>query len=73
MNLKYSIKIPNNINFFYSKKKNILIIKGPLTQRSLTLKLKIIVLKSDKLILVTSIPCSRIANNEKKKPKSYSW
>lgn len=70
MNFKYSIKIPSNINVFYCDKKNILIVKGPLNQKSLKLKIKIIISKINKLIILTTIPCFKVAKNEKKKLKA---
>ena len=70
MNFKHAIKIPNNISVFYHKKKNILSIKGPLTQRSLKLKLKIILLKKYKLIIFTTIPGIKASNDVKKKMKA---
>ena len=70
MHFKYSIKIPSNINVFYCDKKNILILKGSLMQKSLKLKVKIIVSKTNKVIIITKIPCFKISNNEKKTLKA---
>jgi large subunit ribosomal protein L6 len=70
MNLKYKIKIPNTLNIFYCSKKNILIVKGPLKQKSIKLKIKLLISKNNSLIFVTTIPCFKIANNEKKNLKA---
>jgi len=64
---KYRIKIPNKTTVLYSNQKNILTIIGPLTKKSLKLKLKINILKKTQQIEVSSIPFSKISNNQKKK------
>lgn len=66
-NKKYTVKIPDKINFFYSKKKKIIIIKGPLTQRSLKIKTLIKIKKNE--IEVTSLPLLKMSNNLQKKLK----
>ena len=40
------VKIPKSITIFYNNTKNLLILKGPLDQKSLKLSIKIIILKS---------------------------
>lgn len=73
MNLKKErniIKIPNNILVLYCKKKNILIIKGPLLQKLISLKLKIFINKDKKLIKISKVPIMNISNKERKKIKS---
>jgi large subunit ribosomal protein L6 len=67
---KYNIKISNNNTVLYCNKKNILTIIGPLTKKSLRLKLKIRILESKKTILVLSTPLTKLSNNEKKNIKS---
>ena len=62
------VKIPKNINIFYNNTKNLLILKGPLDQKSVKLSIKIIILKSK--IKVTSIPLIKISNNKIKTLKS---
>lgn len=67
---KYKIKIPNNINILYSQKKKLITVIGPLNIKSLKLELKIKILKTEKTILVTRIPFSKLSNNKKKKLKT---
>lgn len=66
-NKKYTVKIPDKINIFYSKEKKILIIKGPITQKSLKIENKIKI-KENK-IEVTSLSLSKTRNNLLKKLK----
>jgi large subunit ribosomal protein L6 len=66
MKKKHTIKIPKNATIFYCSKKRIITVKGPLAQKSLKLKVKIELLNNEKLIKVTSIPFSKISNNQKK-------
>ena len=70
MNSRYIIKIPNNINLFYCNKKNILIFKGPLTQKYLKIKTKIVVSKINSIIKLTTLPFSKTSNHEKRKLKA---
>lgn len=67
-NKKYTVKIPDKINIFYCEKKKIIIIKGPITQRSLKIETKIKIKNNE--IKVTSLPLSKIQNNLKKKLKA---
>ena len=67
---KYSIKISKNNTVLYCNKKNILTIIGPLTKKSLKLKLKIKIFENKKTILVLSTPLTELSNNEKKNIKS---
>lgn len=67
---KYNIKIPNNITALYCNQKNILTIIGPITKKSLKLKLKIEICINKKTILVLSTPLTKLSNNEKKNIKS---
>lgn len=62
---KYTIKIPNNITVLYCSFKQILTIIGPLTKKSLKLKVKILLLKNKNLIIVSSEAFSPISNNKK--------
>jgi large subunit ribosomal protein L6 len=62
----YSIKIPNHITVLYCKKKNILVVIGPLGQKSLKLKLQIKVLDNPKLIIIESETYLKISNSKKK-------
>ena len=53
---RYSVKIPKNIQIIYCDKKNIVTFIGPLSTRSLKLKIKIFLIPSLNLILVSQIP-----------------
>lgn len=68
---KYIITIPQNTQVFYSEKKKIIILKGSLKTRILfKLKVKLLILETQKLIKVTTIPINTISSNEKKKIKA---
>lgn len=67
---KYVIKIPNDITVLYCNKKKIVTVIGPLTKKSLKLKVKIMIEEEKKIIKVSSIPFLTISNNETKKIKS---
>ena len=69
-NNKSIIRIPTDITMIYSAKKNFLIIKGPLTQKSIELKLKVFINKVKKRLKVSSISCLQISNKERKKIKA---
>lgn len=69
--VKYTIKIPNNLKVVYCSQKKIITLQGPLGQKSLKLLVKIFLLEEEKLIKVSSIPFSKVSNNEKKKIKSF--
>jgi large subunit ribosomal protein L6 len=60
----YTIKIPSNIIVLYCEKKNILITKGPLSQKSVKLKFPIKLLKSQ--IIIESKTFLKISNSKKK-------
>lgn len=60
------IKIPKNIVILYCDKKNIITSIGSVEKKSLKLKVKIKILKKQKLIQVNSIPFSKISNNKKR-------
>lgn len=65
-NNKYIIKIPNHITVLYFDDKDILTIIGPLKKKSLSLKLKVIFSEDQKMITVSSNPCLKISNKQKK-------
>jgi len=68
---KFTIKIPSDIKIIYSYQKQIIIFIGPLKQKSLKLKTKLLILRNEKIIKVSDIPTSKkISNNEKKNLKS---
>lgn len=53
---KYSIKIPKNIQIIYCDKKNIVTFTGPFSTKSLKLKIKIFLIPSSNLIVVSQTP-----------------
>ena len=67
---KYNIKIPTNVSVIYSKKKRKLTFSGPLETKSITLKLKIFIDKTKKIISISPITFSKISNTEKKNIKT---
>ena len=56
---KYSVKIPKNIKILYCDKKNLITFIGPLSTKSLNLKIKLLLIPSSNLIVATSIPVDR--------------
>lgn len=63
---KHIIKIPKNITVLYCNEKRIITLIGPLSQKSLKLKVKIELLTNEQLIKVTSSSFSKISNSQKK-------
>jgi large subunit ribosomal protein L6 len=63
-NTRYTIRIPDKINLFYSETKKIIIFKGPQTQKSLKIKTKLRIKKNE--LEVTAIPLSKMSNNLQK-------
>jgi large subunit ribosomal protein L6 len=53
---KYSIKIPENIQIIYCDKNDIITFIGPLSTKSLKLKIKLFLIPSSNLIAVSQIP-----------------
>ena len=53
---KYSIKVPKNIKILYCNKKNLITFIGPLSTKSLKLKIKLLLIPSLNLIVATSLP-----------------
>ena len=53
---KYSVKIPKNIKVVYCDKKNLITFIGPLSVKSLNLKIKLVMIPVSNLIVVTSLP-----------------
>jgi large subunit ribosomal protein L6 len=66
---KYIIKIPKNLSVFYSEKKRIITIVGPLKKKSLKLKTQILISSKQNLLGVTSQPFQSISLNESKQLK----
>jgi large subunit ribosomal protein L6 len=67
---KYSIKIPQNNIILYCEKKKIITIIGPLAKKTFKLKLKLKLIETKKIIIITSIPFDKLSNNNKKKIKA---
>lgn len=65
-NNKYIIKIPNHVTVLYFYDKDILTVIGPLKRKSLKLKLKVFFSTDQKTISVSSNPCLKISNKQKK-------
>lgn len=55
---KYTVKVPKNVNVIHCNKKNIITFIGPLQTKSLKLKVKVFLVPSVNLIVVTNIPVS---------------
>jgi len=53
---KNSVKVPKNIKILYCDKKNLITFIGPLSTKSLNLKIKLLLIPSANLIVATSIP-----------------
>ena len=68
-NKKYIIKIPEDTMLFYSEKKQVLTIAGPIKRRSIKLPLRLLIDKMKKSIKVSSLAFSQISNKDKKKIK----
>ena len=64
---KFSLKIPQNISVVFNKKKNILSVIGPITTKSIKLKLKITIDKTKNVLIVSPLPFYSISNAEKKR------
>jgi large subunit ribosomal protein L6 len=67
---RYLIKIPKEVFVLYCEKKKLLTFIGPLSRKSLQLKLKILILKPKNHIIITRLPFFQISGNEKKKLKT---
>jgi large subunit ribosomal protein L6 len=53
---KYLIKLPKNIQIIYCDKKNLITFVGPLSAKSLKLKIKVFLISSSNLIVASQIP-----------------
>jgi large subunit ribosomal protein L6 len=67
---KYCIKIPNNTTILYCNKKKVITVIGPLKRKTLKLKVKISIPKTESVIKISAVPFTKISNNEKKKIKA---
>lgn len=68
---KSIIKIPNDIHFIYNRKKKIIILKGVVLRKSLTLNVQLLVFKSRSLIKVIPLPFFKTSNDEQKKLNTF--
>ena len=67
---KYIVAVPDSIKVFYSKRKKIIIFKGPLCKKSLKLKVELLIPKTKQIIKIsTTFISSASSNNSKKKAK----
>lgn len=67
---KYSIKIPNDNIILYCEQKKTVTILGPLNKKTLKLKLKLKIIPSKKIIIITPDSFFKLSNNEQKKIKA---
>jgi large subunit ribosomal protein L6 len=67
---RYSVKLPDFISIFYCEKLESILIKGPLNQNLIKLKLKLLIDQQKKLIIVTSSSFKKLSAREKKKIKN---
>jgi len=66
---KYEIKIPKNIKVLYCDKRNLIIFIGPLATRSLSLKIKLFLIPSSNLIIITNLLATKKYRSTKKYTK----
>ena len=64
---KFNLKIPQNTSIILSDEKKTLTIIGPITTKSMKLKLKITINKAKKILSVSPLPFFPISNAQKKK------
>ena len=64
---KLNIKIPHNTDLIYSSEKKTLTVVGPLTTKSMKLKLRITINENKKILSVSPIPFFHASNAEKKR------
>lgn len=67
---KQIIKIPNNIEVFYCKKKKIILFKGPLNKKSLKISSLLAVDSTKQQITIISSTKKRLSNSDKKKVRT---
>ena len=67
---KYLIKIPKETIIIYCNKKKIITVIGPLKKKSLKLKVDLRLFEQINTIEVTTIPFSKLSNNDKKNIKA---
>lgn len=67
---KYLIKIPKETIIIYCNKKKVITVIGSLKKKSLKLHVKLRLFEKINTIEVTSVPVSKLSNNNKKKIKA---
>ena len=67
---RYSIKLPDFISVFYCEKLEAILIKGPLNQKLIKLKLKLFIDHQRNLIIVTNYSFKNLSARNKKKIKN---
>jgi large subunit ribosomal protein L6 len=67
---KHTIKIPKNISALYCDKKNLLTFLGPLQKKSLKIEVKVFLIPSTNLIVVSDLPIYKTSNVGLKSSKS---
>ena len=67
---KYSVKVPKNIKVVYCDKKNVITFIGPLSTKSLNLKIKLLLIPSSNLIVSTSIHVDKKSEKWSKNSKN---
>jgi large subunit ribosomal protein L6 len=67
---KHTITIPKNISALYCDKKNLLTFLGPLQKKSLKIKVKVFLIPSTNLIVVSALPIFKTSNVGLKSSKS---
>jgi large subunit ribosomal protein L6 len=66
---KHTIKVPQNIQIIYCKDKNIITFRGPLQKKSLKLHVKVFLVQSSNLIVVTKLIASGASTTDFKSSK----
>ena len=69
MKKKYQVKIPKSISVYYSDVNKTLLVQGPISQKLISLKLKLKIERNNSLIIVTDQFFIDVSNKEKKRKK----
>ena len=68
---KQIIKIPSNVEVFYSRKKKLLIFKGPLNKKSLKIKSLLTIICTKQQISIIDDTKKKLSNSDKKKMRAF--
>jgi large subunit ribosomal protein L6 len=63
---KFSVKIPKDIKIIYYSQQNVIMLIGPLGQKTLKLKLKLFLISRNNYVYVTKMPTEKLLDNRKK-------